>query len=81
MNKQQVYDRINVLMNAYHWSLNNNKILSAGQRICITMERVQLLRCLEQLKAEPFMLVKPKYSIPAHLEEKVQHITHMLRYD
>lgn len=73
MTKVQIYNRLEILMDVFHYSIKN-QLLSNGKRICITMERVQLLRCLDKLKENPFSEPKPKYTIPHELNEKVLHI-------
>jgi len=73
MNKSQIIERIDLLLDVYRWSLRGNRGLSAGQRICLTMERAKLMAALDEI-AEGSGTAMPTYTIPAHLEEKVQHI-------
>ena len=74
MNKTQIIARIDLLMAVFHWTIEHNIGLNAGQRICITMERVALLRCLEAIRANPYLTPLPKYVLPPALNEKVVHI-------
>lgn len=73
MTKLQIYNRLDILMTVFHYSINHG-LLSNGKRICITMERVQLLRCLGKLQENPFLDPMPKYTLPLDLNEKVLHI-------
>ncbi len=70
MSKTQILNRINDLILAHAWSNHNNQILSIGQRICLSQERAALMECLEIYHFG----VKPRYTIPQHLENKVQEI-------
>lgn len=79
MNKTQVFTRIEELCNAHAWSLENGKMLNDAQRICLTMERASLMRLLPKFQREPNLSTMPKYWIPDHLNEKVKHISTIIK--
>jgi hypothetical protein len=73
MTRVQIFKRLDILMSVYHYSIANG-LLSNGKRICITMERISLIRCAEKITEMPHSEPKPSYTIPTHLELTVQHI-------
>ena len=74
MTKEQILDRIELLRDVFSWSLQHNRGLSVGQRICLSQERASLMRCLDQLNENQDFKVYPSYCLPLRVEEKVQHI-------
>lgn len=74
MNSRDVQIRLDKIMTVYRWTLKHNRGLNNGQRICITMERVALIRCQQRQWQNPFLQVTPQYSLPPLLNEKVNHI-------
>jgi hypothetical protein len=70
MTKNEIFNRIQNLILAHSWSNHHNQILSRGQRICLSQERAALMECMEFYHFG----VKPKYTIPKHLEVKLQVI-------
>lgn len=73
MNRVQIEDRLDLIIDVYVFTRNTN-FLTAGQRICLTMERVALMRCLDLIKENPFRLATPKYTLPAELDLKVKFL-------
>lgn len=73
MNKDQIAQRIQDLINVHSWTNHNNQILSAGQRICLTQERAALMEVLEMHH------INAKYTIPNHLEAKVQEVLSIIK--
>ncbi len=73
MKKDIILDRINLLKSVQEWS-KTNQTLTIGQRICLSQERAAQMRCLDYLNENPKAAVVPKYELPRHLEEKVQHL-------
>lgn len=74
MTETQVYIRLQQLINAHAWSrLNDTVQLSDGQRICLSQERAALMTVLDG------MLSEPAYTIPEHLNEKVNQITAIIK--
>lgn len=71
MKRLEILSRIEILRDAFAYSLEYG-VLNAGQRICLTQERVAWLEVLEWIEIEP---TEPKYVIPKHLELRVQAIT------
>jgi hypothetical protein len=71
MKRTEILSRIDVLRDAFAYSLLHKNRLNIGQRICLTQERAAWLEVLEWQEFEP---IEPKYVIPEHLELKVQAI-------
>lgn len=73
METNPILNRIHTLSWVYAWASANDKILSVGQRICLTQERAAWLRVLSaDATAKPF------YTIPQHLEDKVAEIVQII---
>lgn len=79
MDKTTITDRIQVLRNVYRYTLKNGG-LSIGQRICLTQEQVALMHCLDKLEQNPLAIIKPRYTIPNHLNERVLFINIRARH-
>ena len=75
MNKDQIHQRIQDLINVHSWTNHNNKILSATQRICLTQERAALMELLEIYHVG----ISSKYTIPYHLETKLQEVLSIIK--
>lgn len=78
MNREQFRTRLNLLASVQGWTLVNNRGLTVGQRICLSQERGAIYRCLNHLAEFPDTHIDPRYTIPKHLEEKVQHIYNVI---
>jgi len=75
MTRNQIHQRIDNLINVHSWTNHNNQILSVGQRICLTQERAALMYLLEMYDTT----LQPKYTIPMHLETKVQEVLKIIK--
>ncbi|NJB36360.1 hypothetical protein [Croceivirga sp. JEA036] len=73
MNKAQIIIRLDLLIAVQRYTKLNGT-LSAGKRICISMERASLMHCLDQLAETPNVLVTPKYVLPKALDREVQQV-------
>lgn len=74
MTKEQILQRIDLLRDAFSWSLEKDRVLTVGMRIYLSQERAALMQCLNELDEHPSKEIAPAYVIPRHLEHKVQHI-------
>ncbi|HAX16375.1 MAG: hypothetical protein CMF34_01980 [Leeuwenhoekiella sp.] len=73
METNPILNRIHTLSWVYAWASAHNKILTVGQRICLTQERAAWSRVLSaDAPAKPF------YTIPQHLEDKVAQIVEII---
>lgn len=72
-------DRIQVLRNVYRYTLKNGG-LSIGQRICLKQEQAALMHCQDHLQQNPLAVIKPRYEIPKHLNERVLFINIRARH-
>lgn len=87
MTVKQANDRIEQLINAHVWSRTNDKVkLNVYQRICITQERAALMQAIDEVSHISFLqkpsninLKKVSYKIPEHLDQRVKHITEIIR--
>lgn len=71
MTRIEILKRIELLRDVFAYSLIHPRLLSVGQRICLTQERAAWLEVLEWFDQEQ---MKPKYLLPNHLEKQVQTI-------
>ncbi|UGU15185.1 hypothetical protein LS482_16050 [Sinomicrobium kalidii] len=74
--KQELLNRQFLLQNVLAWTFEHNQGLTPGQRICLNQERAGIMQALEALEFGHQII---RYMIPAHLEEKVQHIAMVIR--
>jgi|TARA_R110000823_G_scaffold309594_1_gene433932 hypothetical protein len=75
MNREQIWNRIEVLRDCIAWSIQNNRLLTDSQRICLNQERAAWLRVLEDDALNPGHVREPRYKVPVILESKIQQIT------
>jgi hypothetical protein len=73
MNRMQLENRIEVLLRVYRYT-RNTKMLSTGQRICLTMERAACMRAIDLIKETQITVAVPKYTLPVELHSKVQFL-------
>lgn len=74
MTKEQILDRIDLLRDVFAWSLEKNRGLTPGMRICLSQERAALMHCLNELEEDNSFKGSPSYCIPTYLDERVRHI-------
>lgn len=74
MTKSQLLERIGFLRDIQAWSLEHNRGLTEGERICISQERAALMNLIDGISNE----TATYYAIPFKLEEKVQGIARVI---
>jgi hypothetical protein len=72
--KSEIRNRIELLRDAFAWSLETNQVLTVGQRICLNQERAALLRSLASIREDDEKMISPAYILPEYLNDKVNHI-------
>lgn len=77
MTKPEILARIELLRDAFAYSLLQKRCLNIGQRICLTQERAAWLEILEWIDTERIM--PPRYTIPDHLQLKVKAIEKIIK--
>ncbi|WP_271783898.1 hypothetical protein [Aquimarina algiphila] len=68
--------RIDLLMDIQAWSYENDyPYLTPLQLICVTCERVAIMHGLDLLREDSDRFIKLSYTLPDHLEDKIQKIS------
>ena len=67
MDREEIYNRIEDLINVYAYTNIHDEYLSVNQRICLSQERASWMTVLEHPYPET---QAPRYVIPKHLEMK-----------
>lgn len=79
MNRREAQDRIEKLRDCLAWSLQNNRLLTDSQRICLNQERAAWHVALNEDELNPGEIRVPSYKVPPALESRIQQISSLIR--
>ncbi|WP_143751864.1 hypothetical protein [Maribacter sp. 4U21] len=74
MNRAAATQRIKKLRDCLAWSLQNNRLLTDSQRICLNQERAAWLALLREDDLNPGHAREPQYRVPPELESRINQI-------
>lgn len=78
MDKENIINRIEFLRDCLAWSLQNNRLLTDSQRICLNQERAAWSKELTHMQLSGKDTAKATYTVPSHLEDKLNQIAMLM---